>query len=79
VGAATILESGSLYDDVLAFYRRRGSQHAIREIVIIEVRSAQPVDSPLYDAGLSEAEVRVRMEQYFQSLRAGRAASQGGE
>jgi predicted pyridoxine 5'-phosphate oxidase superfamily flavin-nucleotide-binding protein len=78
-GAATILESGSLYDDVLAFYRRRGSQHAIREIVIIEVRSAQPVDSPLYDAGLSEAEVRVRMEQYFQSLRAGRAASQGGE
>jgi predicted pyridoxine 5'-phosphate oxidase superfamily flavin-nucleotide-binding protein len=78
-GAATILESGPLYDDVLAFYRRRGSQHAIREIVIIEVRSAQPVDSPLYDAGLSEAEVRVRMEQYFQSLRAGRAASQGGE
>jgi predicted pyridoxine 5'-phosphate oxidase superfamily flavin-nucleotide-binding protein len=78
-GAATILESGSLYDDVLASYRRRGSQHAIREIVIIEVRSAQPVDSPLYDAGLSEAEVRVRMEQYFQSLRAGRAASQGGE
>jgi predicted pyridoxine 5'-phosphate oxidase superfamily flavin-nucleotide-binding protein len=78
-GAATILESGPLYDDVLAFYRRRGSQHAIREIVIIEVRSAQPIDSPLYDAGLSEAEVRVRMEQYFQSLRAGRAASQGGE
>lgn len=78
-GIATILESGPLYESVLAFYRTRGSQHAIREVVLIEVRAAQPIDSPLYDAGLTEAQVRDRMEEYFQSLRAGRRASQAGE
>ena len=78
-GNATILESGPLYENVLAFYRKRGSQHAIREIVMIEVRAAQPIDSPLYDAGFTEAQVRDRMDEYFQSLRAGRRASQAGE
>jgi predicted pyridoxine 5'-phosphate oxidase superfamily flavin-nucleotide-binding protein len=78
-GNATILESGSLYDDVLAFYRKRGSQHAIREVVLIEVQGAQPIDSPLYDAGFTEVQVRDRMHEYFESLRAGRRASQTGE
>ena len=78
-GVATILESGPLYEDVRAFYRKRGSQYAIREVVMIEVRTAQPIDSPLYDAGFTEAEVRARMEQHFQSLRAGEAGSRGGE
>ena len=78
-GHAEILESGPLYEKVLAFYRNRGSQHAIREIVLIEVRTAQPIDSPLYDAGLTEADVRDRMEAYFQSLRAGHRGSPAGE
>jgi uncharacterized protein len=78
-GVASILESGPFYDKLLAFYRERGSQLAIREIVIIQVKSAQPIDSPVYDLGLTEEEVRARMERYFQSLRAGRAASQTGE
>ena len=75
-GVASILESGPLYDEVLALYRQRGSQFAIREIVMIQVQTAQPIDSPAYDLGLSEGEVRDRMERHFQSLRAGRATSQ---
>ena len=75
-GVASILESGPLYDNVLAFYRQRGSLFAIREIVMIQVQTAQPLDSPAYDLGLSEGEVRDRMERHFQSLRAGSTTSQ---
>jgi hypothetical protein len=78
-GVASILESGPLYDKLLAFYRERGSEHAIREIVMIQVHTAQPIDSPAYDLGLTEVEVRDRMERHFQSLRAGRMTSQTGE
>ena len=75
-GVASILESGPLYDKLLAFYKERGSQFVIREIVMIRVQTAQPIDSPAYDLGLSEEEVRDRMERHFQSLRAGRTTSQ---
>ena len=75
-GVASILESGPLYDKLLAFYRDRGSQFVIREFVLIRVQTAQPIDSPAYDLGLTEDEVRDRMERHFQSLRAGRTTSQ---
>jgi hypothetical protein len=45
-GVASILESSALYDKLLAFYRARGSRFAIREIVMIQLQSAQPIDSP---------------------------------
>ena len=75
-GIASILESGPFYDKLLAFYRERGSQFAIREIVMIQVQIAQPIDSPAYDLGLTEQEVRNRMERHFQLLRAGTTTSQ---
>jgi predicted pyridoxine 5'-phosphate oxidase superfamily flavin-nucleotide-binding protein len=78
-GVASILESGPLYDKLLAFYTERGSQHAIREIVMIRVQTAQPIDSPAYDLGLTEEEVRDRMERYFQSLRTGSTMPHTGE
>ncbi len=79
-GVATILESGALYDKAIAFYRARGSQvSAFREIVIVRVQSALPVDSPAYDFGLSEEDVRARWERHYQALRRGRAISPTGE
>jgi uncharacterized protein len=75
-GVASILESGPLYDKLLTFYKERGSQFAIREIVMIQVQIAQPIDSPAYDLGLTEQEVRDRMERHFQLLRAGTTTSQ---
>ena len=68
-GVASILESGPLYAELLAFYRKRGTQHPIREIVMVEVRTAHPIDSPAYDLGLSEKEVREAMERHYESLR----------
>ena len=62
-GAASILESGALYDKAVAFYEERGSRVSmIREIVLIEVVRAQYIDSPAYDLGMTEDEVRDRWE-----------------
>jgi uncharacterized protein len=80
-GVASIHESGPVYEQLLPFYRERGSQVSvlIREIVMIRVQTAQPIDSPAYDLGLTEADVSDRMERHYQSLRAGKATSQTGE
>jgi predicted pyridoxine 5'-phosphate oxidase superfamily flavin-nucleotide-binding protein len=70
-GIASVLDSGPLYEQAKAFYQARGSVVSmIREIVLIRVDSAQPVDSPAYDLGMTEDQVRERWERYFESLRA---------
>jgi predicted pyridoxine 5'-phosphate oxidase superfamily flavin-nucleotide-binding protein len=79
-GVASVLESGALYDKVIAFYKERGSRvSAIREVVMVRVQAAQAIDSPVYDVGLTEDEVRGRWERYFQSLRVGKTTSPTGE
>jgi len=78
-GVATILDSGPLYDAVIAVYKQRGVTSRIREVVMIQVQRAQPIDSPAYDLGLSEDEVRARWERHWQSVRAGKTSSPTGE
>jgi hypothetical protein len=79
-GIAAILESGAPYDDAIAFYRARGSQvQMIREVVLIRVQSAHPIDSPAYDLGLTEDDVRARWDRHFQSLRSARSFRPPGE
>jgi uncharacterized protein len=78
-GVASVLESGPLYDQALTFYKERGVASAIREIVIVRVQRASPIDSPAYDLGLTEDEVRARWEHYWRSIRAATTASPTGE
>src|SRR5215510_140960 len=78
-GVATILDSGPLYDAVIAVYKQRGVTSRIREVVMIQVQRAQPIDSPAYDLGLTEDEVRARWERHWQSVRAGKSSSPTGE
>ena len=78
-GVASVLESGPLYDKAIAFYKERDVVSAIREVVMVRVQSAKPIDSPAYDLGLTEDEVRARWERYWQSVRAGKTTSPTGE
>jgi uncharacterized protein len=79
-GVAAVLASGALYEQVLAFYQARGSRvSAIREVVLVRVHSAQPIDSPAYDFGLTEDEVRGQWERHFQALRAGKTTAATSE
>ncbi|MBI1825527.1 MAG: pyridoxamine 5'-phosphate oxidase family protein [Planctomycetes bacterium] len=79
-GVAVVLESGDLYDKAIAFYKERGARVSVlREVVLVRIQSAYPIDSPAYDFGLTEDEVCARWECYYQSLRAGRTTSPTGE
>ena len=79
-GIASILESGALYEKAIAFYKERGSRvDGIREVVMVRVQDAQPIDSPAYDVGLTEDEIRDRWERYFQSLRSRKTTAPVGE
>src|SRR5262245_40815026 len=78
-GVATILDSGPLYDRVIASYKQRGVTNPIREVVMVRVHRAQSIDSPAYDLGLTEDEVRARWERHWQSVRAGKTSSPTGE
>jgi predicted pyridoxine 5'-phosphate oxidase superfamily flavin-nucleotide-binding protein len=68
-GLASVLESGALYEQAIAFYKEQGARSAIREIVMIRVQRAQPIDSPAYDLGMTGDEIREHWERHFESLR----------
>ena len=70
-GTATVLEAGTTYEEVTAFFRARGVSNRIREVVVIAVAQALPVTSPAYDLGLSEAEVRARWERHHEAVKRG--------
>jgi len=71
-GIASILESGPAYDRAIDFYRSRGSKvSAFKEVVLIEIKEAQFIDSPAYDFGMTESEIRDRWVAHYESLRNG--------
>jgi predicted pyridoxine 5'-phosphate oxidase superfamily flavin-nucleotide-binding protein len=59
-GAATILSEGAKFDELLDFYRRRGSAGAKHHIVLVKVERAAPLISPVYDLGQNELQVRAQ-------------------
>ena len=67
-GTGTVLTEGSMFDEVLAFYRRRGLVREIRSAVLVKVERALPLTSPAYDLGAREEEVRERWERHYRSL-----------
>ena len=78
-GVASVFASGPLYDKIITFYKERGVTSAIREVVMVRVQRAQPIESPAYDLGLAETEVRARWERHWQAVRDGKTVSPTGE
>jgi len=58
-GRAEVHTEGSEFEAGLAFYDRRSQMDPsrVRAIVIIAIESAEPLVSPSYDLGLTEAEI----------------------
>jgi predicted pyridoxine 5'-phosphate oxidase superfamily flavin-nucleotide-binding protein len=78
-GVASVLDAGPVYDRAIAFYKDRGVANAISEIVVAQVQRALPIDSPAYDLGLTEDEVRARWVRYWNSLHGAPTASPTSE
>src|SRR5262249_27450829 len=57
-GTAIILTEGIPFEKIVDFYRQRGSQNPIRSIVLVKVKRALPLISPIYDLGADEEAVR---------------------
>ena len=67
-GTARVLGDGALFDEILAFLRKRGVASPIKHIVLVKVDRALPLVSPAYDAGATEEEVRRRWQEYWRSI-----------
>lgn len=67
-GTARVLGDGALFDEILAFLRKRGVSSPIKHIVVVKVERALPLVSPAYDGGATEEEVRRRWQEYWRSL-----------
>ena len=71
-GTATVIESGSLFDELVSFYNQRGLMDAprrIQAVVIVKVERALPLISPAYDGDVTEDQVRTQWEEYYQQIR----------
>ncbi len=64
-GFAEVLAEGELFDKILSHYKVLGVSSQIKRIVLVKVERALPIISPVYDAGLTEEEVKRQWETYW--------------
>ena len=68
-GTATVYGEGPKFDELLAFYRGRGTTSPIVHIVLVKVSQAAALFSPAYDQGRGEAEIAARWLRYWDDRR----------
>ncbi|HZO25365.1 MAG TPA: pyridoxamine 5'-phosphate oxidase family protein [Chloroflexota bacterium] len=67
-GTASIVDPGARFDELVDSFRARGLEHPLHCFVIVRVERAEPVISPAYDDGLTEAEIRERWQGHYADL-----------
>jgi predicted pyridoxine 5'-phosphate oxidase superfamily flavin-nucleotide-binding protein len=71
-GVASVVTEGALFERILDFYRTERNldegRTRIRSFVLVKINEAMPLISPAYDQGLTEKQVREKMQHYFDSL-----------
>ena len=74
-GTATVVGEGAQFEELLEFYRKRGSTSAKRHIVLVKIERVAPLISPTYDLGQSETHVSAGWRRYWENLWSRRADS----
>jgi predicted pyridoxine 5'-phosphate oxidase superfamily flavin-nucleotide-binding protein len=67
-GHAVVHRTGEIFQRGCQIYRDAGLTMDIRAVVVIRVERAQPVSSPAYDRGDTEAQVKDRWRRYWRTL-----------
>ncbi|KFM14697.1 Pyridoxamine 5'-phosphate oxidase protein [Marine Group I thaumarchaeote SCGC AAA799-O18] len=67
-GTTEIISSGEKYKKILLQYRKSGVKSSIKSIVLVKVKQASEVLSPLYDLGLTEDEIKTRWKKHYLSF-----------
>ena len=68
-GIATVHGEGAKFEELLGWYRARGTTSRIEHIVLVAVTQAAALFSPAYDQGRSEAEIAAQWQAYWTALR----------
>jgi len=67
-GTGKVLADGSMFEEILAFYKDAGSRYTINNIVLIKVDQVIEITSPIYDTGATEEEVITRWKDYWNTI-----------
>ena len=67
-GQARVIDGGTIYDEILNYYRTNGVKSSINSIVLVDVSNVSEVTSPLYDMGISEQEIKSKWQKHFANL-----------
>jgi uncharacterized protein len=67
-GVATIVSEGKQFEELLDFYKKRGSTSVKKHIVLMRIERAAPLISPVYDTGKTEEQVSDRWRVYWEGL-----------
>jgi uncharacterized protein len=82
-GVASVVTEGALFERILDFYRTERNldegRTRIRSFVLVKINEAMPLISPAYDQGLTEEQVRDKMQHYFDSLQRKNSTTQPEE
>ena len=66
-GRGTVFSEGPQFEEMLSYYKAKGSTYLIKNIVLIRVERILPLLSPVYDTGMPEEEVIQRWAEYWRS------------
>jgi len=67
-GIGKVLSEGSLFEEIVSFYKNAGATYIIKNIVLVKVERILPLTSPVYDTNISEEEVKARWMNYWNSV-----------
>ena len=67
-GRAVALSGGAEFDNAVEAYRRSGVKSPIRAVLRVRVYDAAEVRSPLYDLGMTEAQIREKWKGAYAAL-----------
>jgi len=67
-GIGKVFSEGSLFEEVVSFYRAAGAKYTIKNAVLIKIERILPLASPVYDTDISEDEVIKRWSDYWNSI-----------
>jgi predicted pyridoxine 5'-phosphate oxidase superfamily flavin-nucleotide-binding protein len=67
-GTSRIIGDGTMYQEILDYYRNNGIKSPINSIVLVDVSNVSDVTSPLYDMGISENEIKSKWQKHFANL-----------
>jgi predicted pyridoxine 5'-phosphate oxidase superfamily flavin-nucleotide-binding protein len=64
-GTAKVFAEGAVFNEVVSYYKDKGSQLAIKNIVVVEVDKIHEILSPAYDTGATQEEIREKWTEYW--------------